>query len=213
MQVNRTLARAARAGFTLVEMLAVILIIGILMTFLIPKAIEAIDQARVTGCKKNMQEIYSGFQLYESKFDRLPNKSGVRFFAELVSLKVWEDTKETSKRLNCPGAKTPPGTQGIPQQEWYTELDRLDGGWSSYAGRNCAEFPLKRFSGKEVLVADDNEGELNHRTATVALFFDGTAQTYETGILVNELHVLQENELLLVGPESQIEDLRKLSLD
>jgi hypothetical protein len=47
----------------------------------------------------------------------------------------------------------------------------------------------------------------------VALFGDGTAQTYETGILVNELHVLQENELLLVGPESQIEDLRKLSLD
>ena len=212
MQVLRPIARAARAGFTLVEMLAVILIISILMTFLIPKAMEAIDQAKVTACKKNMQEIYSGFQLYETKFEKLPGKSGVRFFAELIALGVWEDTKESSKRLNCPAQQHPKGTEGIPPEEWYTNLDRLDGDWSSYAGRNCQEFPLKRMSGKEALVADDNVGDSNHRTATVVLYGDGHAQSYEVKLLQTE-GKLQEKEQLLVGPESQIDDLKKLSLD
>jgi prepilin-type N-terminal cleavage/methylation domain-containing protein len=214
MQLLRPFVRAARAGFTLVEMLAVILIIGILMTFLIPKAIEAIDQAKVTGCKKNMQEIYSGFTLYESKFSKLPNKSGVRFFAELIALKVWEDTAKSAERLNCPAQQVPTGPGEIPKAEWYTQLDRIDGTWSSYAGRNCQDFPLKRMSGKEILVADDNDGtEMNHRTATVALYGDGTAQTFELGPLQQDGTLGPEENLLLVGPESPIDELKKLSLN
>ncbi|MEO6709047.1 MAG: prepilin-type N-terminal cleavage/methylation domain-containing protein [Planctomycetota bacterium] len=212
MHILRSSARGLRAGFTLIEMLAVILIITILMTFLIPKAVEAIDQAKVTGCRKNMQEIYSAFQMYEQKFQRQPHLSGVRFFAELISLKVWEDTKESSKRLNCPNAQHPSGTEGIPQDQWYTDLERLDGTWSSYAGRDCKQFPLKSMSGKEPMVADDNDGKPNHRTATVVLYGDGTAQTFELGLLEAD-GTLQKDEQLIVGPESQVEDLKKLSLD
>ncbi|HTF89631.1 MAG TPA: prepilin-type N-terminal cleavage/methylation domain-containing protein [Planctomycetota bacterium] len=213
MHILRSSARGLRAGFTLIEMLAVILIITILMTFLIPKAVEAIDQAKVTGCRKNMQEIYAGFQLYQTKFEnKMPNKSGVRFFAELIALKVWEDTKESSKRLNCPNAQHPPGTEGTPQEEWYTDLERLDGTWSSYAGRDCKQFPLKSMSGKEPLVADDNDGGGNHKTATVVLYGDGTAQTFELGPLVVD-GTIQKDEQLIVGPESQVEDLKKFSLD
>ena len=212
MKLFRPIARVVRAGFTLVELLAVILIIGILMVFLLPKIPEAIDTAKVTACKKNMSEIYSGFIIYEQKFSRLPNESGVRFFADLIAMKVWEDTKASVKKLNCPAAQKPAGTQGLPETEWYTDLTRIDGTWSSYAGRDCKRFPLKMMSGTEPLVADDNDGGKNHRTATVVLYGDGSPQSFELGEL-EKAGTLQKDELLTVGPDSPVEDLRKLSLD
>jgi len=212
MRILRPIARAIRAGFTLVELLAVILIIGILMVFLLPKIPEAIDAAKVTACKKNMSEIYSGFILYQTKFERLPNESGVRFFADLIAMKVWENTKQSVKKLNCPAQQTPPGTAGLAVTEWYTDLTRIDGQWSSYAGRDCKQFPLKMMSGTEPLVADDNDGGPNHKTATVVLYGDGSPQSFELGELI-KAGTLQDGEFLQVGPESPLEDLKKLSLD
>lgn len=202
----------ARAGFTLVEILAVILIIGVLMAFLLPKIPEAIDNAKVTSCKRNMQTIYEGFQMYETKFQRMPKQSGVRFFAELVSLKVWEDVPKSSEKLNCPAHQHPSGPENLEKSQWYVDLAPLDGTWSSYAGRNCKDFPLKNWSGKDPLVADDNDGSPNHNTATVVLYGDGSATTFELGLLEAE-GKLAKDETLLVGPQSQIPDLTKLSLD
>ena len=76
------------------------------------------------------------------------------------------------------------------------------------------EYPLRRFPGKEseALVADDNDPEMNHSTTTVALFANGSVKEYELYTLQQE-GVLEEGEIRVVGPDSQIEELRKLSLD
>jgi prepilin-type N-terminal cleavage/methylation domain-containing protein len=213
MRILRPLVRATRAGFTLVELLAVILIISILMIFLLPKIPEAMDQAEVTACKKNMTEIYSGFTIYQSKFQKAPSKSGVKFFTELISLGVWENTQASVKKLNCPGVGDPTGPGDLPKEQWYEDLEQLDGTWSTYAGRDCKQHPLRKLqSGKEPLVADDNDGGPNHRTTTVVLYGDGTPMTYEQKLLEQQ-GVLAKDELLQVGAGSQVEDLRKLSLD
>jgi len=210
-------ARSSRAGFTLIELLAVILIIGILMTFLLPKIPEAIDAGKLTACKANLYEIYKGLLIYDQKHGDLPKHSGVRFFASLIADGVWDNSKSSAVRLSCPGVKNSALAIGAIEDptQWYSQLDAIDGEYSAYAGRNMKEHPLRKFpgSGKEVLVADDNEPEMNHRTTTVVLFADGSVGTYELKDLHENGTLAAEQEVLPVGPDSPIEELRKLTLD
>jgi hypothetical protein len=78
------------------------------------------------------------------------------------------------------------------------------------------QFPLRRFpdgSGKEVLVADDNDPKLNHRTTTCALLDSGVVSTYELSELREKGILTEDEEDLIVGPDSPIPELQKLSLD
>ncbi len=209
-----------RAGFTLIELLAVIMIIGILAFFLVPKIPEAVDRANVTACKANMGEIYKGFMAYKSMFDRAPHESGVKFFAELISSGAWENSKSSAKRLTCPAVDKGylSGIADKPETDWFKDMNQVNGDCSSYAGRDCKQFPLKAFppSAKDALVADDNVGDGekgNHRTTTVVLYGDGIAQGLELKELRDAGTITEDVKVLVVGPDSPREDLRKLSLD
>lgn len=218
LQRRPSLARRAvrRAGFTLIELLAVILIIGILATFLLPKIPEAIDQARVTACGQNLREIYKGLLSYQIKFRRLPKKenSGVRFFAILIASETWENTPQSAEKLTCPGVDVGALTIGdLPGDEWFSELEMVDGSYSSYAGRDTMSHPLKKLSGKDVLIADDNDGGMNHASTTNVLYGDGAVRGIELYTLREDGTIDEEEEVLYVGPDSPMEALQVLSLD
>lgn len=57
MKTLRTTRRAARAGFTLAEIMVVILIIGLLATFVVPALFSKVDKAKVTTAKQHMTTI------------------------------------------------------------------------------------------------------------------------------------------------------------
>ncbi len=203
-----------RLGFTLIELLAVILIIGILATALLPMVTDAIEASRVTACAANLKHIHEGIMLYQTKYKELPRESGVRFFAQLYKRRAVENTKTNAERLTCPAVDKGALTIGqLPWEEWWTDFELIEGNYSAYAGRDTKNHPLRKLAGKEPLVADDNDPEMNHATTTNVLYGDGSVQTFELVPLQEEGVLSEDEDILYVGPDSPVEDLTKLSLD
>ena len=64
------------AGFTLVELLVVISIIGILIGMLLPAVMSAIESARRTQCSNNMKQIALAAHAYETSQKQYPTNWG-----------------------------------------------------------------------------------------------------------------------------------------
>ena len=59
-------SRRARAhGFTLIEIMVVVVILGILAAIVVPNIMDAPDKARVTKAKQDIQMIESALELYK----------------------------------------------------------------------------------------------------------------------------------------------------
>lgn len=61
-----------RAGFTLVELLTVIAIIGVLISLLLPAVLQVRASARWTACKSNLKQMATATLNYQSAFQEFP---------------------------------------------------------------------------------------------------------------------------------------------
>jgi general secretion pathway protein G len=69
---NRMLQRRRQRGFTLVEIMVVVVIIGILGMLVVPKLLGRTGEARVTAAKTDISAIQQALQLYKLDNQRFP---------------------------------------------------------------------------------------------------------------------------------------------
>ena len=110
------------SGFTLVELLTVVAIVGILIGLLLPAVQMVRESARRTSCQNNLRQIGIAIHLYESSFRELPpGRIGC------------DDSGESFGLPSCPPGLSPEEKNGasgfvsiLPQLELGNLSDQLD---------------------------------------------------------------------------------------
>jgi len=66
--------RYVRYGFTMVELMAILIIIGLLATVVVTKVASKIDQARITTTKANLKILHSAVNQFKMDTGRFPTE-------------------------------------------------------------------------------------------------------------------------------------------
>ena len=68
-----TLRRRIEDGFTLIELMVVLLIIGVLAALIVPNVLDRADDARVTAAKTDVNNLMQALKLYRLDNQRYPS--------------------------------------------------------------------------------------------------------------------------------------------
>jgi general secretion pathway protein G len=71
-QVSRGLARRYARGFTLIEIMVVVIIIGLLAAVIVPTVINKVDEARVVKAKQDIQSLETALTLFRLDNSKYP---------------------------------------------------------------------------------------------------------------------------------------------
>lgn len=69
---GRSTARMAQRGFTLIEIMVVVVIMGILAALVVPKLMGRTDDARIIAARQDIATIMQGLKLYKLDNQRYP---------------------------------------------------------------------------------------------------------------------------------------------
>jgi len=100
-----------RYGFTMVELMAMLIIIGLLATLVVTKVATKIDQARITTTKANLKALHSAVNQFKMDTGRFPSED--KGLIDLIEQPTDVDTWEPGGYLE---------TTEIPPDGWGNEF-------------------------------------------------------------------------------------------
>ncbi|WP_394757365.1 type II secretion system major pseudopilin GspG [Rhodoferax sp.] len=71
--ISENMRRRLQAGFTLIELMVVLLIIGVLAALIVPNVLDRADDARVTAAKTDVNNLMQALKLYRLDNQRYPS--------------------------------------------------------------------------------------------------------------------------------------------
>lgn len=108
----------ASRGFTLIEVLVVVVILGILAAFIVPNVMDRPDQARVVAAKNDIQAITSALKMY-----RLDNGAYPTAEQGLVALVKKPETGDIPRNYKPSGY-----LEHLPKDPWGGDYQYLNPG-------------------------------------------------------------------------------------
>lgn len=72
MKLFRSVRRHAQAGFTLIELMVVLVIIGVLAALIVPNVLDRADDARATAARTDVNNLMQALKLYRLDNQRYP---------------------------------------------------------------------------------------------------------------------------------------------
>lgn len=73
MTVSRPPIRSRRRGFTLIELMVVLVIIGVLAALIVPNVLDRAEDARVTAARADVNNLMQALKLYKLDNQRYPS--------------------------------------------------------------------------------------------------------------------------------------------
>ncbi|MED5330330.1 MAG: type II secretion system protein [Planctomycetota bacterium] len=215
---NVTMDQRKSAGFSLIEILVVIAIIGMLVGIGTAAVQNAMESGRVTKCQANLREISQAMTMYvQRNRNRWPrDETGIRFLLLLYNHR--QISGKNAEVFLCPGTGDfndlgASGETGSSYDDW----ENIDSADISYAGRDMESYPIRGGSMEEMIIAsDDNEFGPNHKAVTNYAFADGSVHSYDLfldgGDLLEQYPEL-EDEGVQIGSGSPVERFQVLRID
>ncbi len=74
---------SSKKGFTLVELLVVIILVAVLVAVALPRYMDAVYRGKVAACKQNISDLNTAIQAYQAKNGSFP--TAATFQDDLVS--------------------------------------------------------------------------------------------------------------------------------
>ena len=177
-------SRSQRTGFSLVELLVVIAVIGILLAVGLPAVQRTREAARMTQCKNHLKQIGLALQHHQSQFGHLPVDGtngwgfGVFLLPQLDQASLYEQLKPISGNLPSE-SQANDNTTGVnlvvfrcPTSRATDRIEPFGFGRSNYLG--TSELLAKRMSLTDVYDGESNTIAVGETTSDHAWATPGT---------------------------------------
>ncbi|MFT7517146.1 MAG: prepilin-type N-terminal cleavage/methylation domain-containing protein [Myxococcota bacterium] len=221
--INSRINSLKNKGFTLMEMMVVLLIIGILSGTFVVNAPGWIDKANMTASQKNMSRIYATLLDYQGNHDGAwPRDQGQKFF-----LRPWKDgmvekTEQQAKMYFSPSESfndimlySGIEDEDLTMSEYLSDWEAIGPGYTSYAGFTTAGDRdlfrrLRKNPGSTAIVSD---AHMIHRTALLYLTADGATHRLNRSEIEEVTGIDLELDDIEPGPGCEMTVLQTVSND